>query len=207
MKAIRFYLENTPYRILIVDNSGCDFRMDFPNEARIEALSYKEEMPTDKGKGYGEMLLMQYGFRHSQFLKESEQIVKITGRHIIKNINQLLYFCNNFEALYVDSTMQLNFARSYFFVSPKSLYEKYLFPRIETMDDSQGVYLEHLLGASIRKWLRGKGVYHQLLLPIHIVGRGGTTASQYTAPSIERYVSIAAKFFLFELKKMIIRRW
>lgn len=207
VKAIRFYLENTPYRILVVDNSGYDFNKDFPREDRIEALSYKEDNPTDKGKGYGEMLLMQYGFRYSQFLKEANQIVKITGRHIIKNINQQLRLCNDIAALYVDATMQLDFARSYFFVSPKSLYERYLFPRIEELDDPQGIYLEHLLGRSIRKWLRDKGEYHQFLLPVHIIGRGGTAASQYKSPSIDRYVSIAAKFFLFELKKIMIRRW
>lgn len=207
INAIKFYLENTSYRILIVDNSGYDFNVDFPNEGRLEALSFVETSKNTKGKGYGEILLMEYGFKHSKFIREANQIVKITGRHIIKNIDKLLAFCNQENAVYVDSTLKIDFARSYFFVAPKSFYIANLFLKKELMNDGDGVYLEHILAQSIKEWMNHGNVYHEFLIPIHIEGRPGISSVAYQAPNIKRKIAIASKFYLMEIKKIFVSTW
>lgn len=207
VKAIKFYLENTSYKILVVDNSGYDFRADFPDEKRLELLHFVETRKNVKGKGYGELLLMEYGFEHSEFIKVANQIVKITGRHIIKNINSLLNFCFQDKAVYVDSTLKMDFARSYFFVAPQTFYVKNLFPKKEMLNDNEGIYLEHILGQSIVEWINKGNIYHEFLLPIHIEGRPGISSVAYQAPNIKRKIAIASKYFLMEIKKMFISKW
>lgn len=207
INAIKFYLERTPYKILIVDNSGYDFNVDFPNEGRLEALSFVETSKNIKGKGYGEILLMEYGFKHSKFIREADQIVKITGRHIIKNIEKLLTFCNQGKAVYVDSTLKIDFARSYFFVAPKSFYISNLFLKKELMNDGKGVYLEHILAQSIREWMNNKNLYYEFFRPIYIEGRPGISAVSYKTPSLNKKILIATKYLLMELKKKIVSKW
>lgn len=206
IKAIKFYLEQTTYKILIVDNSGYDFNKEINNE-RLEALSYVDSTPNNKGKGYGETLLMIYGFAHSTFLRNAQHVIKITGRHIIYNINSLLRFSKNPYAVYIDCTLDFTFARSYFFVAPKKFYEEYLFPHKEQMDDSAGIYLEHVLGGCLSRWISDGNKCHEFLQPIHIIGRPGTSSIAYQAPGIKRKLMIIIKYVLFEINMQMAKKW
>lgn len=118
--AVNFYLEETNFLILIVDNSGYDFSQDFNNNKRIECLAYKADDHSAFGKGYGELSLIKYGFEHSHFLLNADQIIKVTGRHIIKNINRLMVSCTDKNAVYVDVDLKLSFAMTYFLYHQKN---------------------------------------------------------------------------------------
>ena len=90
IQAIYFYLNHTNCKVLIVDNSGYDYSKDI-NHERFECLHYiGDESDEAFGKGYCETKILIYGFDHSNFIQTSEQIIKITGRHIIKNVNRLM---------------------------------------------------------------------------------------------------------------------
>lgn len=202
IKAVEFYLSNTSYRILIVDNSGYDFSHDFPNEKRLEALSFTECRPTTKGKGYAESLLMQYGFLHSKFIQEATQIIKITGRHIIKNINKQIFFCTDENAVYADSMINFFNARSYFFLAPKEFFLSWFFGRVEELNDDKGFYFEHLLANCIKQWRMVGGKYHELVLPVYIIGHPGGSSELYHAPSFKRYFVIFCKYIIVELMNL-----
>lgn len=197
---IRYLLDVTDLSILIIDNSGYDFRQDFPKESRLESLYFTEEDKLLKGKGYGELRLMEYGFKHSLFLKEANQIIKITGRHIIANINNILVHCKNSDSLYVDSTLDLSFARSYFFIAPPVFFTDYLYPRIEELNDSEGFYLEHLMGSAIKKWIYKKHRYREIIFPIDIIGHAGGSSTAYKRANIIRYITIFIKYFIARFK-------
>lgn len=203
IQAIKFYLSTTKYNILVVDNSDYDFSKDFPHESRLEALHFTETRPVTKGKGYAETLLMQYGFEHSKFIQEATQIIKITGRYLIKNINKQLFFCNNKKALYVDSSIDFYFAQSYFFIAPKQFFTASLLPRVEEMDDKEGVFLEHLLGKAIKKWRHNGGKYHEFVLPIYIIGHLGGSSKPYKAPTFSRYFMIFSKYLINETMSLL----
>lgn len=199
IKAIKFYLAETDYKILIVDNSAYDYNRDFQKNERLECLAYKAKDHSDFGKGYGELCLMKYGFEHSIFIKEADQIVKITGRHIIKNINQILVPCSQKDAAYIDIDIHLSFAMTYFFVSPKSFYTSYLFPNINKLNDSKHCYLEHIVARCLVKWLDEHHEFHEFKYPIYIIGHQGTSNTTYKTPGLIRYIKIGMKYLLIEI--------
>lgn len=198
LRAIGFYLQETDYHILVVDNSGYDFSQDFKDCSRLECLAFKAEDHSAKGKGYGELCLMKYGFEHSRFLIEADQIVKITGRHIVKNINRLLQPCQNRDAVYADIDIKLTFAMTYFFVAPRGFYEEFLFPNMEKLNDSQHFFLEHLVGKQLQEWLSAHRKFHEFRYPIHLVGHQGASCKSYRAPGLDRYLLIGIKYMLRE---------
>ncbi|WP_304035706.1 hypothetical protein [Mesonia mobilis] len=92
IEAITYYLENTNYDLIFVENSGNDISNYFKQyKKRTEFLTYESE-PTvpDRGKGYKEMEILQYAYENSQILLKSGHIIKITGRLKIINLQKLI---------------------------------------------------------------------------------------------------------------------
>ena len=92
-EALKYYIYNTDYRIVFVDNSGYDISPDFIkyiNEGRLEVITIDNNNFNKKlGKGYGEWLIIYHGILNSKFINKDSIIIKVTGRHIIKNINAI----------------------------------------------------------------------------------------------------------------------
>lgn len=203
ISAINYYITNTDYKILVIDNSGYDFHQVVPRSNRFEALFFTEDVDNAaRGKGYGESRILDYGFSHSLFINDASQIIKITGRHIIKNINSLLRFCSGDKIVYVDSNINFTYAHSYFFVAPKSFYTNFLFPHQEEMNDSKGVHMEHVLAKSLREWKSLGYKYRQFVLPIYIIGHPGTTKIAYRKPSLDRYIKILVKYIMTRIFRL-----
>lgn len=198
LQAIKFYLSETTYNIVIIDNSGYNFCYDINTTKRFEALFFNcDRNDIEKGKGYSEANLIKYGIENSRFLKSADYIIKITGRHIIYNITQLLRYCNNSKSAYVDTDIYLNFAHSYFFYAPINFYTEYLFKHIKDMNDSKGYYFEHALGLSLKEWRR-EYTHEQFLFPIYIKGHPGTSAKKYSKPNCWRYCMIFCKYLIYK---------
>lgn len=92
-EALKYYIYNTDYRIVFVDNSGYDISPDFIkyiNEGRLEVIAIdNNNFDKELGKGYGEGLIIYHGILNSKFINKDSIIIKVTGRHIIKNINAI----------------------------------------------------------------------------------------------------------------------
>lgn len=87
--SIRWYLVNTPYKIVFCENSGTDISGDFIEYCdRTEFLTYvsSNSEGQDRSKGYKEMEILQYAYKNSLFIQNGGVFVKITGRLIMKNI-------------------------------------------------------------------------------------------------------------------------
>lgn len=197
LDAINYYLNNTAYPIVIVDNSNYKFMNDFTTSDRFEALSFQGD-DIGKGKGWGECQILKYALMNSSFLRDSDQIIKITGRLIIHNINSILINCNSSNDIYADSNLSLSYTHSYFFVAPPSFFIKEIFNRHEMMNDKKGVHFEHILGISIKSWCQRYN-YHEFKLPLYIVGHPGNSNKKYLKPSIKRYIVIYIKYIINEL--------
>lgn len=196
--AIQFYLKNTHYKILVVDNSGFDFSLRIKNE-RFEALYYVEPEENNVfGKGYCETKILKFAFAKSVFLQEIDMIIKITGRHIINNINVLIKESNNINTVYADTDINLRFAQSYFFIAPKEFFTNYFFFYSKKMNDKNGVYFEHVLSESIQDW-KEKYNHCQFKHPIHLDGHPGTSDSRYKKPSLYRYIAILSKYYIYKI--------
>ena len=92
VKAVRWYIENTPYKVVLCENSGTDLSDDLAKVRRggYEVLTFTaEKMPPNRSKGYGELGIIEYALAQSETLracKSDDIIVKITGRLILLNI-------------------------------------------------------------------------------------------------------------------------
>lgn len=74
VEALRWYLNNTPYKIIFAENSGTDLSPLFHTD-RIEFLTYKSK-PTvpERSRGYKEMEILEYVRDHSQFLNSGGHV-------------------------------------------------------------------------------------------------------------------------------------
>ena len=96
--AVEWYLLNTPYKVVLCDNSGTDITADLRRGAwggvRLEVLTYSAApIPASRSYGYGEMDIVEYALAHSRLLCSagpSDIVVKITGRLKLLNIRPIV---------------------------------------------------------------------------------------------------------------------
>lgn len=70
VEAVQWYVDNTPYKILFVENSGTDISaLVNDKDERVEFLTF-DSPPTvpDRSRSYKEMEIMEYGWAHSAIL-------------------------------------------------------------------------------------------------------------------------------------------
>ena len=89
-EALQFYIDKTNYKIIFAENSNNQFK-NFPYlPDRIEYLTFNSQLTKiDRGKAFKEMEIIDFVFQNSKFLEKAESIVKITGRLMVLNINNL----------------------------------------------------------------------------------------------------------------------
>ncbi len=93
LNTLKWYLKNTGYPIIFVENSGCDISNKFSEKEkeRIEFLIYNSQLSKiDKGKGYKEMEIIEYALNNSYLIKRTDYIIKVTGRLILQNISSFV---------------------------------------------------------------------------------------------------------------------
>ena len=205
VEAIHFYYDDTDFDIVFCDNSSYDISNDLPktiiDSDRIEILFYQCTEICKKGKGYNEAGIIEYAMANSEFLKSSDIIIKITGRHIISNINKICEnVCLSNKTVYVDVDVNLSYAHSYFFIAPPIFFEKYFLPYKGYMNDSEGVHFEHVLAESLKRWISADCSVATFKYPIYIIGTQGSNNVKYNPPSFKRYVLIYIKHLIFKLK-------
>lgn len=197
-EAIDFYLNNTNYPVVVVDNSNYDFSRIINDSSRFEPLFY-QGVDIDRGKGWGECDILKYALEHSVLLKGADQIIKITGRLIVKNLNRILSGCDNANAVYADADLKLTYVHSYLFCCPRSFLERGLFPRHGLMNDRGGVHFEHVLGLSIKSCMDYYS-YHEFKYPIYLIGHAGSSRVYYKEPSFRRYILVFIKYIINEIR-------
>lgn len=181
--ALRYYLEKTSAPIVFVENSGHDISSNFVKEigsGRLEVLTFNgNNYDKQKGKGFGEALILKYAFEHSQILKHCDYVVKITGRLIVRNIKSILFESRLIKKELIVSYLCQEFLDSRVFVASVSFYRDLFLPNIDKIDDGEGYYFENLLldckkQTSWRPFLS--------LLP-QIEGVSGTYGTKIESPS------------------------
>ena len=127
LDAIRWYLDHTPYRIVFCENSGTDVSQEVMDpDHRVEFVTYVSgSMKVDYGKGLREMEIIEYALDHSTRLKQSDIIIKGTGRLILKNIISVVSWlaCKNtkdFCSIWMSIKIWMSDSR-FFFYSPSFL--------------------------------------------------------------------------------------
>ncbi|TCD03309.1 hypothetical protein [Pedobacter psychroterrae] len=175
--AINFYLKVTDNVIIFVENSGVDISAEFEgHKDRLEVLTFLgNDYPKELGKGYGEMLIIEYAFEHSSLVNLSSSVCKITGRYKILNINSILRSYSGHRCdVMVDLTHKMTYADSRIFLAEKSFFNDYLFKRAGLINDTSGVHFEHILNRSVFQAIVDNYAYLPLKYRPRIMGQSGT---------------------------------
>ncbi|MBQ9094391.1 MAG: hypothetical protein IJY03_10490 [Prevotella sp.] len=187
MYALDWYLKNTTFKILLVENSNCDFSSEYKDHirsGRLEFLTFNGNgYARSKGKGYGEAVILDYGIRHSNLLKvlptEEVFLIKVTGRLICKNISTLYARYHNKNIVYANlnkDDWNGNIASSQLVMAPKSFWEHSFLPKRERIDDRMYCHFEHILYDSIMEWRRSGGRHREFWISPMMEGVSGTSA-------------------------------
>lgn len=186
--SLQYYLDNTNYRIVVVDNSGYTYdEFSDVDPSRLEILSfYGNDYPKGLGKGYGEGMIIRHAIENSVILKGYDgPVAKVSGRHMVQNI-RLLTSWYSFVSLLCKKCFYAivleceKWVISDFFIAPLTFY-KQLVIELVNVNDSRGYYFEHCLYdnmVSSRK-MNSIRVLH-MPLPLKQIGISGTTGKRLT---------------------------
>ena len=172
------FCENSAYDLSILRRVAGD---------RVQFLSFSgNEYPRHLGKGFGEMLILGHALSVIPF-REDDLIVKVTGRYFVRNAHALVSYmrdqqdCEVFCNLYADGT-----AESRIFAASARFFKEHLLVLRERVNDTAGVYFEHVLAAAVGGAIQD-GV-HLASLPEtpDIVGISGTHDRNFNPSTIER---------------------
>jgi hypothetical protein len=110
IRTIKKWLYNTNIKVVIVENSGYNFKeLEYEKEFfkdRFEIISFNEneifpEITFDKSKGTHELYSIRYANENSHLIKNSDFIIKITGRYFIPYLENFIsnYNLSNYRIL------------------------------------------------------------------------------------------------------------
>jgi hypothetical protein len=149
------WLDNTDFRLVIVENSNIDLtfldilKQQYSN--RIEYFSFDgNTYPRHFGKGYGEMLTINYAIDNSKFISEVDYVFKCSGRYYLTELINVFKekIDDNIKAVIYSTERHPLGASCVFFYLKKDIYEKYM--RNFIVNDIGGVYFEHGLENTIK---------------------------------------------------------
>lgn len=187
--ALQFYIKKTKIKnIIFCDNSNeqldnAFFEIAKEHKKNIEFLCYQGnvEKVLAKGKGYGEGEILEYVFQHSQLIRKSKYIIKVTGRLIISNLNKILrlsYKDGNYINMFTYSSGNY-FADTRFFVMKTADYRNCFLKEYMNVDDRVGQTLEICFA---RKICQDKIQYRSFPVSINFKGTSGSTGKVYNMP-------------------------
>ena len=184
VEALEYYLSNSNYKIVFVENSNTDISSTFSKDidlGRLEYLSFQGNKDKNRGKGYGECEIIEYALKHSNIINRNIniRIVKITGRLIVKNIKfiaSLHNLCFPKKTVFYAINSDLSFPDSRCIMASKYFFLKFLEMKYK-INDSAGYYFEHALLATTIK--EKEYSYSPFYFQPDIVGMSGSTGEAY----------------------------
>ena len=206
IESLTFYLTQTQYKIVFVENSNIDISYLYQkeiSEGRLECIIFNgNNFDRSLGKGFGEALILEYAFFHSKFITQCHYIVKITGRIIVENVLELIDSCRfNKKSVYCELLLREKKALSVFFIAHKEFYSLFLSKK-HFINDSTNCYFEKVLFQSILEWRKRTGhKYNHFYLPIRLKGVSGSTGMVY---SHGNRMKALLKYVLYSFYKSII---
>jgi len=146
---IEFYIESTTLPIYFIENSDYDLNSDpdfrdFQKLKRFTVIRLKALSNRHRGKGYQEFYALDKAI--AEYISESF-IIKVTGRYLVRNVSELISGMKS--PLNIDMHKKMAVAITGFFGVDKKFYQRYFAGIYEKVNDSEGVFIEHVLYETI----------------------------------------------------------
>lgn len=207
VNALKFYLDNTPFKVVFIENTLHDFSDRFDSyikAGRLEYITFQGNNYNKRlGKSYGEGQIIKYGFGMSKLLNEAHNIMKITGRLLLSNI---LYFKNegrHKDCVYSDLAISDSeiLSHSYIFIAPKQFFTEFFIPEVERIDDSSNYYFEKYLYDKIVEWVIAGHRHTFFKYPLEVIGNGAADGHAYY--KARRFDNLRATIRYFRRKNFV----
>ncbi|VXD12899.1 hypothetical protein [Planktothrix paucivesiculata] len=157
-QTLKYYINHHPkiQKILFVENSGWSLEIvqkatsENPYNKEVEFISIDgNNFPRSYGKGYGEISLIDQGFKQSKLIQEADYIAKITGRIKLLNLTKILsHISDDYDCLcdikdqgwiikkyLFQETTASPYTDTRFLVFKKEFYLKYFKPLLDNHQD------------------------------------------------------------------------
>lgn len=187
------FCENSNYNSEVIENLANDHEV-------LEIIKYKSNV-SYLGKGHGEIELFEYAMLNSRYLSTSDYIIKVTGRYSIANFEKIYSWLLGTKPFDISVILsrKLKWADSRFFIFTPKFYALYMCKNINRIDESAGVYFEHVLSFSTHSCLANNGRW-EILPEIPIIkGFYGSKNTVYRVSLIKR-----AKYYLYHVVRKFI---
>ena len=149
--AINYWISFSEVSVVFVENSNSDFSKEIQNlidAGKIEFLCFDGNNYDKRlGKGFGELLCIEYAIVQSNFIRDCDFIFKVTGRYKVLNFRKFQKFIisNPMIDILIDFKLNLTFSDSRFFGFKKTFITKYLLFYKNIVNDSNNIYFENIL--------------------------------------------------------------
>jgi hypothetical protein len=200
VESILYYL-NSPFlgAIIVCDNSGVDFSSDQRLTGAVAASGKSceflafvadRQLIMQKGKGYGEGLMMEYVFRNSRLLEESgPSVLKVTGRLRVVNFDIIVSRVGTgktyFHRVGLNPFQNRKKVDTRFYYVNREAFRTRLMDAYKTVDDKAGRYLEHAYYEALRT---GSVPYSGFGIPPFFSGISGSTGQSYSIGPLKQVI-------------------
>jgi hypothetical protein len=187
-QALRRWLESGSVgRMVFCENSGYDLgSLEAVAEpfgrTDVEFISFDgNAVGALRGKGFAELNIILHAMSRSRLLSGAGTVIKCTGRLSLRSPGSLLpkMAAEKFDVM-CDIGRYLTYADSRFFAATPEFISDYLGREKDTVNDFDGIYLEHALACATTRALADRKVWRPLPAAPQLVGISGTLGSPVT---------------------------
>lgn len=197
--------------IIFCENSGYDLsalRTDIERCGKnksIEILQFDgQNFDRMLGKGFGELSTLSFVSQHSDNFTSFDLLLKVNGRYFIQNIDAIVRALQALDnsTIIGDFRMNLSWMDSRVFAFRPAFLTDYLMPFQSIVNDSAGVYFEHVLARAVHQAM-ADGKHWQMLPACPVLkGKSGSTGGAYSVYGPRR---VAKALYLWTLRKLLQR--
>ena len=212
-QSLKLWMENKDIpKLVFCENSGYDLAelstfctVNNPHHKELEFISFDDnDYPKEYGKGYGEMRIIEHVLANSRFIEPNTLIIKVTGRLFSAGIENIIrrIKSNPPADIYCNLSGDQSRAESYLFCASVSFLKDYLLPQKEKINDSKGIFFEHILARAVHASLADGNRWSLIPGFIDLRGISGTTGILYTRNFISRLKGI----LFYHLRVFVLHR-
>ena len=198
--------------IVFCENSGFDLsdihelaRLNNPYHKNLEILSfYGQPDRPEYGKGYGEMRIIGYALDHSDAIRKSDVVMKVTGRFIVANAEAIAKKISKTNGIdvFCDLRQNLSASDSRLFCATPHFLREYFMPFLSLMNESNGIWFEHILARAVHRAMADGLRWSMLPYAYDIRGIEGSVGTPFPS-SRRKYIS---RNIFRILKSMVLSR-
>lgn len=177
---------NIDVPIIFCENTGTSLEFLYKvqsnyNMNNLEFISFNgNQEAKSRGKGYGELKIIDYAIKNSKFIFDDSFVIKVTGRFYLKNIDNYIKWLYKIDEPFVNVNFikNMKLAESRVFGFQVDFFKRYLYKYQHRINDFENYFFEHALrDATLEAILDGN---LRLPLPIFpvLVGYSGTFGSK-----------------------------